>query len=229
MCNGSLSRLATALLLIGGFSSASGASGPPASTSAQLSGIDVQRESLNRQRESLLQQSGVPTESTLAGDPDLLPPAPSGQADCPALGTDDVESLIAAASKKQSLPRDLLRAVIRQESAFRPCSISVKGAQGLMQLMPGTAAQLHVTDPFDPEQNVQAGTTYLKQLLHRYNGDLRLALVAYNAGATRADNLDALQYPLETQAYLANIFAELGKEATAEPVTAGETPFKPED
>ncbi len=99
---------------------------------------------------------------------------------------------------------------MRQESGFNPCAVSVKGAQGLMQLMPSTAAQMHVADPFDPEQNVQGGAAFLKQLLKRYNGDLRLALVAYNAGASRADQLPASQYPLETQGYLANIFAELG-------------------
>ncbi len=79
-----------------------------------------------------------------------------------------------------------------------------------MQLMPATATQLQVSDPFDPEQNVQAGAAFLKQLLKKYSGDLRLALVAYNAGATRADQLKPSQYPLETQGYLANIFAELG-------------------
>jgi soluble lytic murein transglycosylase-like protein len=99
---------------------------------------------------------------------------------------------------------------MRQESGFKPCAVSIKGAQGLMQLMPATAAQFHVTDPFDPEQNVQAGALFLKQLLKKYNGDLRLALVAYNAGSTRADQLDPSQYPAETQGYLANIFADLG-------------------
>ena len=134
--------------------------------------------------------------------------------DCPALESGDVEALIAASAKKESLKPELVRAVMRQESNFKPCAVSVKGAQGLMQLMPATATQFHVTDPFDPDQNVTAGAAFLKQLLKKYNGDLRLALVAYNAGATRADQLDPSQYPPETQGYLANIFAELGNPET---------------
>lgn len=130
--------------------------------------------------------------------------------DCPPLDAEEAEPLIASAAAKQSLPPELVRAVMRRESGFKPCAISVKGAQGLMQLMPATAAQLHVADPFDPEQNVQAGALFLKQLLKKYNGDLRLALVAYNAGSTRADELDPSQYPAETQEYIANIFADLG-------------------
>jgi soluble lytic murein transglycosylase-like protein len=103
----------------------------------------------------------------------------------------------------------LIRAVMRQESGFKPCAVSAKGAQGLMQLMPETAQLLRVGDVFDPAQNVQAGASFLKRLLKKYNGDLRLALVAYNAGAMRADQSDPARYPLETQGYLANIFAEL--------------------
>ena len=76
--------------------------------------------------------------------------------------------------------------------------------------MPATAWELHVADPFDPKQNVQAGAAYLKQLLKRYNGDLRLALVAYNAGPARADQLAPSEYPLETQQYLENVLGELG-------------------
>lgn len=75
--------------------------------------------------------------------------------------------------------------------------------------MPATALELHVSDPFDPEQNVEGGARFLKQLLRKYKGDLRLALVAYNAGASRADELDPVEYPVETQGYLANILAEL--------------------
>jgi hypothetical protein len=99
---------------------------------------------------------------------------------------------------------------MKQESGFKPCAVSVRGAQGLMQLMPATAGLLHVENPFDPEQNVQAGAAFLKQLLGRYKGDLRLALVAYNAGPLRADQPANAPYPLETQNYLASIFAQLG-------------------
>jgi soluble lytic murein transglycosylase-like protein len=131
-------------------------------------------------------------------------------ADCPALEAEKVSELVAAAAEKQSLDPALLRAVIKQESGFKPCAVSPKGAQGLMQLMPSTAQDLHVADAFDPRQNVQAGAAYLRQLLSRYKGDLRLALVGYNAGPRRADQPPGTPYPLETQDYVASIFAALG-------------------
>ncbi len=194
-------------------SAALGWTAPPDSKSApvaQPTALDLQRESLKKQRDSLRQQRGGKLEDADLDSEFFTPIGTLVVSDCPTLETEEVESLIAAAARKQSLPPQLIRAVMRQESGFKPCAISVKGAQGLMQLMPATAAQLHVADPFDPEQNVQAGALFLKQLLKKYNGDLRLALVAYNAGSTRADQLDPSQYPAETQGYLANIFADLG-------------------
>ncbi len=177
----------------------------------QASSLQKQRESLAKQRESLRKQPGA--ISHLSSETSILfidPISPFVEADCPPLPSSDVESLIAAAAQKQVLAPALVRAVMRQESGFRPCAVSTKGAQGLMQLMPATADQFHVSDPFDPEQNVNAGAALLKQLLDRYKGDLRLALVAYNAGANRADDPNSESYPLETQKYVANILAELG-------------------
>lgn len=171
--------------------------------------VDLQRESLKKQRDSLRHQLGAHVDDWGAGFPFLKPILPLAEGDCPALETDYVEALIARAARKHSLSTQLLRAVMRQESAFKPCAVSIRGAQGLMQLMPATALELHVSDPFDPEQNVEGGARFLKQLLRKYKGDLRLALVAYNAGASRADQLDPVEYPVETQGYLANILAEL--------------------
>ncbi len=182
----------------------------PKTLPAKSTALDLQRESLKKQRDSLRRQRGVKPDHTDLDWEFLTSMTPLVVSDCPPLESEDVESLIASAATKESMSPELLRAVMRQESGFKPCAVSIKGAQGLMQLMPATAAQLHVGDPFDPEQNVQAGALFLKQLLKKYNGDLRLALVAYNAGSTRADQLDPAQYPLETQGYLANIFAELG-------------------
>jgi len=184
--------------------------GPGNPTSVNLTALELQRESISKQRDSLKQQSGVKVAGSDM-DFQLLPPSTVlAESDCPSLERQETEALVAAAAKKHSLSPQLIRAVMRQESGFKPCAVSIKGAQGLMQLMPATAAQLRVADPFDPEENVQAGAAYLKQLLKRYSGDVRLALVAYNAGATRADQLAPAEYPLETQGYLANIFAELG-------------------
>ena len=92
---------------------------------------------------------------------------------------DDIITRVAAA---HALDPILIKTVIWVESCFDPKAVSRVGAQGLMQLMPGTAAELGVTDSFDPEQNIRGGTTYLAQMLKRFNGDLNLALAAYNAG-----------------------------------------------
>jgi hypothetical protein len=182
---------------------------PAAPLDAMQLAIKQQRESIDKQRQSVHQQLGEKPDSSAASffiDP--LPPLP--QADCGRLDSPTVNSLIADAAKKQALQPALLHAVMKQESGFKPCAVSLRGAQGLMQLMPATAQQLHVADPFDPVQNVQGGAAYLKQLLTRYKGDLRLALVAYNAGTQRADQPDPSNYPAETQGYLASIFATLG-------------------
>jgi soluble lytic murein transglycosylase-like protein len=161
-----------------------------ANTPDQLKGVELQRASLEKQRAAVGQQAGLKDDSA-ASDTFILLPAlpPLAQANCPMLDADELDNLIDAASKRSSLPARLIRAVMHQESAFRPCAVSVKGAQGLMQLMPATAYQLHVADPFDPLQNVMAGSIFLKRLIDRYRGDLRLALVAYNAGANRAAQL----------------------------------------
>lgn len=88
-------------------------------------------------------------------------------------------------AKKYQIDPMLVRSVIKAESAFDPKAVSSAGAQGLMQLMPATAASLRVDDPFDPEQNIRAGVAYLRSLLNLFGGDLRKALAAYNAGPTQ--------------------------------------------
>lgn len=96
----------------------------------------------------------------------------------------EIDAAIEKAVRSTGLDPDLIRAVIRVESSFRSDAVSGAGAQGLMQLMPGTAAELGVTDPFDPEQNVLGGATYIAKQLKRF-GDIRLALAAYNTGPGR--------------------------------------------
>jgi Transglycosylase SLT domain len=182
----------------------------------QPTALDLQRESIRKQRDSLRQQLGIKLEATSSDFEFLTPTTPLIENGCMPLESSEVEPLISDAAKKQSLSPQLVRAVIRQESGFKPCAVSSKGAQGLMQLMPETATQLHVIDPFDPVQNVDAGAAFLKQMLRKYNGDLRLALAAYNAGSGRADQLDPSQYPLETQDYVARILAEVGSLETKE-------------
>jgi hypothetical protein len=107
---------------------------------------------------------------------------------------------------EQSLSPDLVRAVIRVESDWNPRARSDKGAQGLMQLMPSTAATSGVTDPFDPEDNIRGGVAYLKTLMDRFDGNTQLALAAYNAGPSAVEKYGRRIPPYrETQAYVRRI------------------------
>ncbi|MBS1859673.1 MAG: lytic transglycosylase domain-containing protein [Acidobacteria bacterium] len=126
-------------------------------------------------------------------------------ADCDPLPPAEMEPIVDAASQKNQLQTSLLRSVIEQESGGRPCAVSPKGAQGLMQLMPETVDTFQVADPFDPRQNVEAGAKYLKQLLDKYKGDLSLALAAYNAGPKTVDQANGVPDIPETRNYVASI------------------------
>jgi soluble lytic murein transglycosylase-like protein len=130
---------------------------------------------------------------------------------CPALADDEIDKLSESAGQKNSVAPELIAAIMRQESGFRPCAVSTAGAMGLMQLMPETVQTLGVDDPFAPEQNVEAGAKYLKQLLDRYHGDRRLALSAYNAGPGRLDQANGVPDIPETQDYVERILSSLGE------------------
>jgi soluble lytic murein transglycosylase-like protein len=106
----------------------------------------------------------------------------------------------------QGLSEDVVRAVIQIESAFNPRAVSAKGAMGLMQLMPATASEYGVLDPFDPAENIRAGAAYLRRLLDRYDGRLELALAAYNAGPGAVDRYGEQVPPYrETREYVRRI------------------------
>jgi soluble lytic murein transglycosylase-like protein len=94
------------------------------------------------------------------------------------------ENEIQTVAKQFKIKPSLIKAIIHAESSFKPESISSAGAQGLMQLMPATQKTYSVTDPFNPEQNIKAGSAYLKHLLKKYDNNIRLSLAAYNAGET---------------------------------------------
>jgi soluble lytic murein transglycosylase-like protein len=117
----------------------------------------------------------------------------------------DIDSAIEQAARRHNVDPNLVRAVVKVESNFNPNAVSRKGAMGLMQLMPSTAKQLHVKNPFDPEQNVDAGVRHLKQLLESYGGDVKLTLAAYNAGAGAVARSSGVPHYAETQNYVRRI------------------------
>jgi len=183
----------------------------PAAAEALANAIRQMQESIAAQRAAVRKQLGAGTSYfALPWSGPTLPAAAHPADDCEPAAETDIAPVIAAAATAQQLKPSLLRAVMRQESAFRPCAVSPKGAMGLMQLMPETVEQLHVADPFDPAENAHAGAKYLKQLLDRFHGDLKLALAAYNAGPARVED-NAVPAPPETQTYVQQILNELEK------------------
>ena len=130
------------------------------------------------------------------------PPYPLGR---PRPSPGELEPLIREVSQRHNLPASLIKAVIRVESNFNSAATSPKGAQGLMQLMPGTADDLQVVNPYDAQENVWAGTRYLKILLEKFNYRLPLALAAYNAGPKRVDQHQDVPPIRETQDFVRNV------------------------
>jgi hypothetical protein len=128
----------------------------------------------------------------------------------------DLDDVVNSASDRYRLDPDLVKSVIKAESGFNARAVSPKGAQGLMQLMPGTASQLGVPNPFDPQANVEGGAKYLRELLERYNFDLVKALAAYNAGPLRVEQFGGVPPYHETRAYVARVVRDFNKKKAAQ-------------
>jgi soluble lytic murein transglycosylase-like protein len=168
------------------------------------------------------------TRLYLAGTPDNYVDVPTAEIvgfeedDSPvrqALGpapANSLDAVVSAASSRNNIDPDLINSVIRAESGFNPNAVSPKGAQGLMQLMPQTAARLGIQNAMDPVANVEAGTRYLRELLAHYDNDLIKALAAYNAGPERVEQYHGVPPYPETLAYVARIIRDFNRTKLAQ-------------
>ena len=144
------------------------------------------------------------------------PAPPEPTTDDSAAAVRDLHAIINDASVRSHIDADFIASVIRAESAGNPKAVSPKGAQGLMQLMPQTASTLGVRNSFDPEENVDGGVRYLRDLLVKYNGDAAKALAAYNAGPQRVQQYGGVPPYRETHAYVARVINDYNRKKTAQ-------------
>ena len=152
----------------------------------------------------------VPTDSIASFEKEEVAPAPVASTS-PTTGPASLDQIVEKAARDNQLDSDFVRAVIRSESQGNANAVSRKGAQGLMQLMPQTAAGLGVKNSFDPNENVAAGTRYLRGLLSQYHNDPVRALAAYNAGAGRVQQYHGVPPYKETHAYVAGIIRDFNR------------------
>ncbi len=185
------------------------------STEAQfLEAVEAAKLAQQKAQLSSVSQSGVASSSFQ----DLLNSSTAAYAATDAYRTmqtagytsADLDAYFQEAAATYNLPVDLLKAVAKQESNFQSDVVSSSGAVGIMQLMPGTASYLGVTDSYDPYQNIMGGAKLLAQLSEHYQGDLSLTLAAYNAGSGAVDKYGGIPPYTETQNFVAKIKASLG-------------------
>jgi len=155
---------------------------------------------------------GVPSFASMVNSAMNEAAAPAQTA--PAVPPPQIEQLVNANANAWGVDPALVKAIIANESAFDANATSKTGAQGLMQLEPGTAAELGVGNAYDPAQNIWGGTRYVRGLLERFHGDLRLAIAAYNAGPGAVEKYGGVPPYAETQAYVGNVLESYQKYKT---------------
>jgi soluble lytic murein transglycosylase-like protein len=195
---------------------------PPSPAELMRQAIEKQRAAVGKQREAAQKQAEAAGAWLKGGDARTTPhlePFPRIEADCEPIADAIIAPIIESNAKSQAVKPELLRAVMEQESGYRACAISRKGAQGLMQLMPATAQEFGVADVFDPKENVAAGAKLLKQLMDKYNGDLSKALAAYNAGSATVDQAGGVPDIQETKDYVDSILKKLGATPAVPPTS----------
>jgi len=151
-------------------------------------------------------------------------PAPPAAPTASAANDSPYHELVAAAASRYGVDAELITSVMEVESHFDPKAISPKNARGLMQLLPETATRLGVTNIFDPQQNIEAGTRYLKELLQLYKNDLTLTLAAYNAGPDKVQKYGDVPPYRETQSYVKQVKRKYQKNKSAPPANSATGP-----
>jgi len=150
---------------------------------------------------------GKKTERIIKEQKGTSKPVKADDGAAPSVTNRDYSGYVQQAAAKYEIEPDLIHAVIKAESNGNQRAVSKKGAMGLMQLMPSTANDMNVVNPFNPEENIEGGTKYLKQLLEKFNGDLTLALAAYNAGPKTVEKYRNVPPISETKQYVKKIIS----------------------